>query len=105
MEYVLVYGISILVGWIAHYWKARNGIIWGILTFALMLPLIPFYMMGGKLLVSLGAVVVGIIVVGCMALLPATKACPFCKRRNHVDATVCSHCKSNLDAEVPASGE
>lgn len=104
MEYVLVYGISILVGLIAHYWKARNGIIWGILTFALMLPLIPFYMMGGELLVSLGAIVVGIIVVGCMAVLPATKACPFCKRRIHEDAVVCSHCKSELNEEIKASG-
>lgn len=105
MDYILVYGISILVGLIAHYWKARNGIIWSFLTFALMLPLISFHMMGGYLLVSMGAVVVGIIVVGCMACLPATKACPFCKRRIHVDATVCSHCKSNLNVEVETSGE
>lgn len=47
MDYILVYGISILVGLIAHYWKARNGIIWSFLTFALMLPLISFHMMGG----------------------------------------------------------
>ena len=100
MEYILVYGISILVGWVARYWKNRNGIVWGMLTFALMLPLIPFYMMGNQLLVSLGAIAVGIFVVGCMSVLPATKACPFCKRRIHADAMVCSHCKSNLNEEA-----
>ena len=99
MNYVLMLVIGLAVGIVARFWKDRNGVIWGVLTFAFMLPLTPFYMMGSTALFNAGCILIGIIVAISLATLPATKVCPFCKRRIHVDAVVCSHCRSSLLTE------
>lgn len=99
MDFIMLLAISILIWWLARYWKDRNGVLWGVLTLALMIPLTPFYMMGNRVLFHAGAILIGIIVTGCLAALPATKVCPYCKRRIHADAVVCSHCKRSIVIE------